>query len=127
MKRRASVFAFLLALSVGCTALHQPAVATAAAPASQAESSTAAKAALSQVLADAVARGDAPAVVGLVVDRNGVLFEGAGGKMSPSRPDAVQLNAIFTIASMTKPVTSVAIMMLLEQHKLGLDDPVSKY
>ena len=36
-------------------------------------------------------------------------------------------NAIFVIASMTKPVTSVAIMMLLEQGKLKLDDPVSKY
>jgi CubicO group peptidase (beta-lactamase class C family) len=36
-------------------------------------------------------------------------------------------NAIFQIASMTKPVTSVAIMMLLEQGKLKLDDPVSKY
>jgi CubicO group peptidase (beta-lactamase class C family) len=36
-------------------------------------------------------------------------------------------NAIFFIASMTKPVTSVAIMMLFEQGKLNLDDPVSKY
>jgi CubicO group peptidase (beta-lactamase class C family) len=36
-------------------------------------------------------------------------------------------NAIFQIASMTKPVTSVAIMMLLEEGKLRLDDPVSKY
>jgi methyl acetate hydrolase len=36
-------------------------------------------------------------------------------------------NAIFSIMSMTKPVTSVAIMMLLEQGKLNLDDPVSKY
>ena len=36
-------------------------------------------------------------------------------------------DAIFRIASMTKPVTSVAIMMLWEQGKLGLDDPVSKY
>jgi methyl acetate hydrolase len=37
------------------------------------------------------------------------------------------VNAIFNIASMTKPVTSVGIMMLLEQGKLQLDDPVSKY
>ena len=36
-------------------------------------------------------------------------------------------DAIFRIASMTKPVTSVAIMMLYDQGKLGLDDPVSKY
>jgi len=37
------------------------------------------------------------------------------------------VNAIFSIASMTKPVTSVAIMMLFEQGELKLDDPVSKY
>ena len=36
-------------------------------------------------------------------------------------------NAIFYIASMTKPVTSVAIMILFEEGKLKLDDPVSKY
>src|ERR1700745_1903208 len=37
------------------------------------------------------------------------------------------VNAIFSICSMTKPVTSVAIMMLFEEGKLKLDDPVSKY
>jgi CubicO group peptidase (beta-lactamase class C family) len=36
-------------------------------------------------------------------------------------------NAIFYIASMTKPVTSVANMILFEEGKLKLDDPVSKY
>jgi CubicO group peptidase (beta-lactamase class C family) len=39
----------------------------------------------------------------------------------------MQTDSIFRIASMTKPITSVAIMMLWEQGKLGLDDPVSKY
>jgi CubicO group peptidase (beta-lactamase class C family) len=38
------------------------------------------------------------------------------------RPDS-----IFRIASMTKPVTSLAVMMLFEEHKLGLDDPIEKY
>lgn len=36
-------------------------------------------------------------------------------------------DAIFRIASMTKPVTSVAVMMLWEEGRIGLDDPVSKY
>lgn len=35
--------------------------------------------------------------------------------------------AIFRIASMTKPVTSVAVMMLVEQGRLGLDEPVARY
>jgi methyl acetate hydrolase len=36
-------------------------------------------------------------------------------------------DAIFRIASMTKPVTSVALMQLVEQGRIGLDDPTSKY
>ena len=39
----------------------------------------------------------------------------------------MRTDAIFNIASMTKPVTSVAIMQLYEQGELKLDDPVSKY
>jgi CubicO group peptidase (beta-lactamase class C family) len=39
----------------------------------------------------------------------------------------MQKDAIFNIASMTKAVTSVGVMMLVEQGKLGLDDEVSKY
>ena len=92
--------------------------AQAPAPAAVAGFSAAAKTALTAQMKDAVAKGDAPAIAEIVVDRNGVLFEGSAG---------VPTNAIFNIASMTKPVTSVAIMMLAEQGKLKIDDPVSKY
>ena len=85
------------------------------------------KAALSQQLAAAVGRGDTPGVVALVVNRNGVIFEGAAGKFDVARNVPMPANAIFQIASMTKPVTSVAIMMLREQGQLRLDDPVSAY
>src|SRR5262245_30447406 len=84
-------------------------------------------AALSKQLAASVERGDTPGVVALVVDRNGVLYEGAAGKLDVGRNLQMPVDAIFNIASMTKPVTSVAIMMLLEEGKLRLDDPVSKY
>lgn len=87
--------------------------------------SSAAATELSHVLTEAVERGDTPAVVGLIVDRHGVLYEGAAGKLNDS--GALPPNAIFNIASMTKPVTSVAIMMLAEQGKLSIEDPVSKY
>ncbi len=80
--------------------------------------SDAGKAALTAQMNGAVKAGDAPALVEIVVNRDGVLFEGASG---------LPTNAIFNIASMTKPVTSVAIMMLAEQGKLKIDDPVSKY
>lgn len=87
----------------------------------------AAAAAFSQQLAAAVERGDTPGVTALVVDRDGVLYEGAAGKLDVGRNVPMPVNAIFNIASMTKPVTSVAIMMLLEEGKLKLDDPVSQY
>jgi methyl acetate hydrolase len=84
-------------------------------------------AALSKQLASSVERGDTPGVVALVVDRTGVLYEGAAGKLDVGHNIPMPVDAIFNIASMTKPVTSVAIMMLLEEGKLRLDDPVSKY
>jgi len=85
------------------------------------------KAALSRQLSGAVDRGDTPGVVALVVGRDGVLYQDSAGKLDVGRDIAMPVNAIFSIASMTKPVTSVAIMMLREEGKLKLDDPVSKY
>lgn len=89
--------------------------------------SAAGKAALSQYLSGAVQRGDVPGVVALVVDRESVLYQGAAGKLDVARGVDMPADALFRIASMTKPVTSVAAMMLVEAGKLGLDDPVSKY
>ena len=107
----------LIKTVVALTALSGSLVA-AQGPAKVSGISDAGKAALAAQMNDAVKRGDAPAVVEIVVNRDGVLYEGAAG---------LPTNAIFNIASMTKPVTSVAIMMLREQGKLKLDDPVSKY
>src|SRR3954468_6748451 len=107
----------LIKTVVALTALSGSLVA-AQGPAKVSGISDAGKAALTAQMNDAVKRGDAPAVVEIVVNRDAVLYEGASG---------LPTNALFNIASMTKPVTSVAIMMLLEQGKLKLDDPVSKY
>ena len=89
--------------------------------------SDAGKAALIQQMTAAVTRGDAPGIAEIVVNRDGVLFEGSAGKLDVAKGTSMPTNAIFSIASMTKPVTSVAIMMLMEAGKLKLDDPVSKY
>ena len=89
--------------------------------------SNAGKAALSRQLSEAVRRADTPGVVSVVVNRDRVLYQGAAGKLDVGANLPMPVNAIFAIASMTKPVTSVAIMMLLEKGKLKLDDPVSKY
>src|SRR2546425_7181328 len=82
---------------------------------------------LSDRLRAAVARGDTPGVTALVVDRDGVLYEGAAGKLDVEGQVPMAIDAIFNIASMTKPVTSGAIMMVLEESKLRLDEPVSKF
>jgi CubicO group peptidase (beta-lactamase class C family) len=83
--------------------------------------------ALSSFLAERVSRGDVPGVVVLVAAPDRVLYHGGFGRMNEARGAEMRKDAIFRIASMTKPVTSVAVMMLVEQGKLGLDDEVSKY
>ncbi len=88
--------------------------------------SDAGKAALSRQLSNAVNRGDTPGVVALVVGRDSVLYEVAAGKLDVAHYIAMPVNAIFSIASMTKPVTSVAIMMLFEKGQLKLGMIVEK-
>jgi CubicO group peptidase (beta-lactamase class C family) len=46
-----------------------------------------------------------------------VLYEGASGKLDVAHDIAMPVNAIFSIASMTKPVTSVAIMNALRRRQ----------
>ena len=78
-------------------------------------------------LRDAVERKDAPGVVALVTDRRRVLYQGAFGVADVSTGRALTADAVFRIASMTKAITSMAAMQLIEQGRFGLDDPVEKY
>ena len=84
-------------------------------------------AALSTFFSEAVARGDVPGIVAIVVGRDQVLYHEAFGTMNVAKSVAMSKDAIFRIASMTKAVTSVGVMMLVEEGKLGLDDEVSNY
>src|SRR5438128_7004230 len=79
------------------------------------------------ILRDAIARKDVPGVVALVTDRERVLYQGAFGVADVSTGRALTAAALFRIASMTKAVTSLALMQLVEQGRLGLDDPAEKY
>ncbi len=112
------------ALIVAVTAVWAAAIAAQgpSAPAQARGLSEAARAALTRQMTDAVDRGDAPGIAEIVVDRKGVLFQGAAGKLAVARGTPMPTTAIFNIASMTKPVTSVAIMMLMDAGKLTLDD-----
>ncbi|MBB5644372.1 serine hydrolase domain-containing protein [Pedobacter cryoconitis] len=55
------------------------------------------------------------------------IYNKAFGYADPETKKAMQTNSIFRIASQTKAITSIAAMMLWEQGKFLLDEPVSKY
>jgi len=84
-------------------------------------------AALGTFLEAAIDRGDVPGAVVLITGPDRVLYHEAFGKMSTATALEMKKDTIFNIASMTKAVTSVGVMMLVEEGKLGLDDEVSKY
>jgi CubicO group peptidase (beta-lactamase class C family) len=84
-------------------------------------------AALDASLRGAVERKDVPGVVALITDRERVLYQGSFGVADVATGRPLQADALFRIASMTKPVTSLALMQLIEQGRLGLDDPAEKY
>src|SRR5688572_5583621 len=83
--------------------------------------------ALSTFLRNATERGDVPGIVVAVVNKEGTLYHEAFGRSSTVRGTPMARDTIFNMASMTKPVTSVAIMMLVDEGKLRLDDEVAKY
>jgi CubicO group peptidase (beta-lactamase class C family) len=65
--------------------------------------------------------------VTLVVRHGKVAWFKAQGMSDREAAKAMPTDAMFRICSMTKPITSVAVMMLYEEGKFLLDDPVSKY
>ena len=73
---------------------------------------------LEKVLRTAVDQKQVPGVVAMVATADGVAYEGAFD---------LTKDTIFAIASMTKPITSVAVMQLVEAGKVKLDEPAATY
>lgn len=65
--------------------------------------------------------------LGLVVRGDEVVFAETWGQRDREKQLPMTADTIFRIYSMSKPITSVAAMILVEEGKLGLDDPISKY
>ena len=84
-------------------------------------------AAIDAYLEQAVSKTKIPGVVALVIDNENVLYSAAVGKQNVTAEIPMSMGTLFNIASMTKPVAATAIMMLVEEGKLDLDDPISKY
>ena len=88
---------------------------------SSSDDTAALKANADPVLARAVASGDAAGVAAAVITRDETLYTAAQGARTLGAPAAMDLDTVMLIASMTKPITSVAAMQLVEQGKLSLD------
>ena len=82
---------------------------------------------IGDVLERDIDRGLLPGAVALVARRGRIVHFKAYGRRDPASPDPMALDSIFRIYSMTKPIVSVAAMMLTEEGRLGLADPVSAY
>ena len=70
------------------------------------------------LLKAAVAQKQVPMAVAMVADSRGIVFEAAHG---------AKQDAIFAVASMTKPITLVALMQLVEKGKVKLEEPAATY
>ena len=68
-----------------------------------------------------------PGAVAIILKNNQILYHKSFGFSDKDSKSLMEKNSIFRIASMTKAITSVGIMMLAEDGKLLLSDPVSKY
>ena len=72
-------------------------------------------------------KGRISGAVVLIARRGCVAFVQAAGFRDPATRTPMTPDAIFRIASMTKPTVTVAALSLYEERRLFLDDPVSKY
>ncbi|WP_319481455.1 serine hydrolase domain-containing protein [uncultured Draconibacterium sp.] len=73
-----------------------------------------------------VAKGNLPGIVSLVA-RNGKIVHWKAYGVANEAGDKMERDAIFRIASQSKAITSTAVMMLWEEGKFQLDDPISEY
>lgn len=82
---------------------------------------------IDNMLMTAIEENQIPGAVALIARRGKIVFYKAFGMADNSNNRALKRDDIFRIASQTKAITSTAVMMLWEQGKFQLDDPISKY
>jgi methyl acetate hydrolase len=92
-----------------------------------AQSVRAADSPIDQILASSLQQHKIPCAVAMAATSTKTTYTGAFGTRDSKSGIAVTPESIFMIASMTKPVTSVAAMQLVEQGKLKLDEPAGTY
>ena len=82
---------------------------------------------LVEALQSEVAKARLPGAVALIARHGKVLLHQNVGQQDPAHSVPMELDSIFRIYSMTKPIVSVAVMQLMERGQLLLSDPVAKY
>ncbi|HEY6390913.1 MAG TPA: serine hydrolase [Bryobacteraceae bacterium] len=82
---------------------------------------------IAQVLREDAGKGLVPGSILLVARHGKVAYFESVGTLNPATKAPMTKDAIFRIFSMSKPVTTVSAMMLVEEGKLALSDPVAKY
>jgi methyl acetate hydrolase len=92
-----------------------------------ADSSTKSSNQIDQVLREAVDEKKLPGIVAMVAVADHVIYQGASGKRDTIKNIPMTVDSIFRIASMTKPITSVGVMQLVESGRVKLDEPAATY
>ncbi len=82
---------------------------------------------LNQVIASHITDGLIPGAVMLIAHNGQIVHQQALGQQTPDNAAPMRMDSIFRIFSMTKPIVSVAAMMLVEEGRLLLSHPVSRY
>jgi CubicO group peptidase (beta-lactamase class C family) len=82
---------------------------------------------ITSILREHTTKGMLPGAILLIARHGKIAYFEAFGALDPQTEAPMTKDAIFRIYSMTKPITSVAAMMLVEDGKLALADPVAKY
>jgi len=120
--------ALLATISALCAGLHGTAARAQAV--AQPEASGLSPAGLAKIgdwMRAEVAAKKIPGATIMIVRAGKLAYAETVGQRDPAKPDAMKADDIFRIYSMSKPLTSVAAMMLVEEGKLELDAPVAKY
>jgi len=79
------------------------------------------------ICAEAIEKGEVPGIVALVARHGKIVFNKAYGLADNETGRRMKTDDIFRIASQSKAITATAVMMLWEEGKFRLDDPVSRY
>jgi methyl acetate hydrolase len=80
--------------------------------------------AIDKILRKPIDAGLIPGIVALAADDRGVVYRGAFGRRAVDKSEPMTLDSVFRIASMTKAITTTAAMQLIEQQRIGLEQPM---